>query len=386
LQVTGFRLPLASARDLLAKVFTEPRDRLHIAGRIKDKKMIKEAIIKVVEGKDLSPKEMEAVFTEIMSGAAEPAQIASFITALRCKGETVEEITAAVKVMRKFAATIDVRSSVDIDRDEISIEKETILDTCGTGGTGTNTFNISTTVAFVVAGCGIKVAKHGNRSASGACGSADVLESLGVNVNLSPQEVEACTKRIGIGFMYAPVFHKAMKYAVPVRKAIGIRTIFNILGPLSNPANATCQVLGVYDKSLTPVVAKVLSKLGSRRAFVVHGLDTLDEISITGPTQISELKIKKVSTYIISPVKFGLRKAKLKDIAGGDAKENAQMVLSVLSGGKGPRRDIVLLNAAYAVVASGKAKKVKDAINMVSESIDSGKAMEKLEQLKGFRV
>jgi anthranilate phosphoribosyltransferase len=348
--------------------------------------MIREAIIKVVDNKNLVPKEMEAVFTEIMSGEAEPAQIASFITALRFKQETVEEITAAVKVMRKFAASIDVRSSVDIDRDEINIEKETILDTCGTGGTGTNTFNISTTVAFVVAGCGIKVAKHGNRSASGACGSADVLESLGINLNVSPKEVEACIKGIGIGFMYAPVFHKAMKYAVPVRKAIGIRTIFNILGPLSNPANATCQVLGVYDKRLTPVVAKVLSRMGSRRAFVVYGLDTLDEISITGPTQISELRLKKVRTYRISPHSFGLKKANLKDIAGGDARENAQIILSVLSGGKGPRRDIVLLNAAYALVASGKAKEVKDAIKMASESIDSGKAMEKLKQLKEFRA
>jgi anthranilate phosphoribosyltransferase len=346
--------------------------------------MIREAIIKVVEGKDLTGNEMEVVFTEIMSGAAEPAQIAAFITALRFKGETVDEITAAAKVMRKFAAGIDVRSSVDIDRDEINIEKETILDTCGTGGTGTNTFNISTTVAFVVAGCGIKVAKHGNRSASSACGSADVLEVLGVDINLSPQEVETCIKRIGMGFMYAPIFHKAMKYAVPVRKAIGIRTIFNILGPLSNPANATCQVLGVYDKKLTPVMAKVLGMLGLKRAFVVHGLDTLDEISITGPTQISELKSKKVRTYRISPDKFGLKKAKLKDITGGGAKENARIVLSVLSGEKGPRRDVVLLNAAYAIVASGRSKGIQSAILLAEKSIDSGKAMKKLDQLKGF--
>ena len=347
--------------------------------------MIREAIIKVVEGKDLSPKEMETVFTEIMSGTAEPAQIGAFITALRLKGETVNEITAAAKVMRKFAMSIDVRSSIDIDRDEINIEKETILDTCGTGGTGTNTFNISTTVAFVVAGCGVKVAKHGNRSASSACGSADVLEALGVDINLSPEQVKECIKRIGIGFMYAPVFHKAMKYAVPVRKAIGIRTVFNILGPLSNPANATCQVLGVYDKELTPVMAKVLAMLGLKRAFVVYGLDTLDEISITGPTQISELKGKRITTYRIAPERFGFKRAKLKDIRGGDATKNAGIILSILAGKKGSRRDVVLLNSAYALIASGKARDVKGALILAEKSIDSGRAMEKLKLLKDFK-
>jgi anthranilate phosphoribosyltransferase len=346
--------------------------------------MIRDAIIKVVEGNDLSSKEMEDVFTEIMSGTAEPAQIASLITALRLKGERVNEITAAAKVMRRFSAAIDVRSSVDIDRDEINIEKETILDTCGTGGTGTNTFNISTTVAFIVAGCGIKVAKHGNRSASSACGSADVLEALGVDINLSPGQVKECIKRIGIGFMYAPVFHQAMRYAVPVRKAIGIRTIFNLLGPLSNPANATCQVLGVYDKALTPLMAKALAMLGLKRAFVVYGLDTLDEISITGPTQVSELRSAKVRTYRITPGQFGFKRSRLKDIAGGDAKKNAEIVLSVLGGHRGPRRDVVLLNAAYALVASEKAKNPRKAIAFAEESIDSGSAMEKLRQLKAF--
>jgi len=347
--------------------------------------MIREAIIKVVEEKDLSPKEMDGVFTEIMSGIAEPAQIAAFITALRLKGETVNEITAAAKVMRKLAANIDVRSSVDIDRDEINMEKETILDTCGTGGTGTNTFNISTTVAFVVAGCGVKVAKHGNRSASSACGSADVLEALGVDINLSPEEVKDCIKSIGIGFMYAPVFHKAMKYAVPVRRAIGIRTIFNLLGPLSNPANATCQVLGVYDKDLTPVMANVLGMLKLKRAFVVHGLDVLDEISITGPTQVSELKSGKVRTYRITPEQFGLKRSTLKAIAGGDAKKNAEIILSVLKGKKGPRRDVVLLNTAYALLASAAAKNTKSAIALAERSIDSGRAMEKLNKLKNFK-
>jgi anthranilate phosphoribosyltransferase len=347
--------------------------------------MIREAIIKVVEGRDLSAKEMEAVFTEIMSGSAEPAQTAALLTALRFKGETVKEIAAAAKVMRKFAINIDVRSSVDIDRDEINIEKETILDTCGTGGTGTNTFNISTTVAFVVAGCGIKVAKHGNRSASSLCGSADVLEALGIDLNLSTEGVRECIKRIGIGFMYAPVFHKAMKHAVPVRKAIGIRTIFNILGPLSNPANATCQVLGVYDRKLTSIMANVLNMLGLERAFVVYGLDTLDEISITGPTQVSELKSKRIRTYRISPEQYGFKRAKIRDIAGGDAAKNAQIIRSILNGEKGPKRDVVLLNTAYAILASEKARSIKSAINLAGHSIDSGSALEKLNQLKAFK-
>jgi anthranilate phosphoribosyltransferase len=346
--------------------------------------MIKEAIIKVAEGKDLKAREMEKAFSEIMNGMAEPVQISAFITALRMKGETVEEITAAARVMRKFAATIDVRGGVDIDREDINIEKETILDTCGTGGSGTNTFNISTTVAFVVAGYGVKVAKHGNRSASSQCGSADVLEKLGVDLNLSPKQVEVCTRKIGIGFMYAPLFHSAMKYAVPVRREIGIRTIFNILGPLANPAHATCQVLGVYDRKLTEVMAKVLGNLGVKRAFVVHGLDTLDEISITGPTQISELKSKRVRTYRITPEKFAIKRAKLKDIKGGTAEDNARAVLSVLEGEKGPRRNVVLLNAAYALVAAEKAKTVKSGIRLAEESIDSGKAMAKLNQLKAF--
>ncbi len=344
--------------------------------------MIKEAIGKIAEKKDLTQAEMAQAFEEIMNGAAEPAQISAFITGLRLKGETVDEITAAARVMRKFASTIDVRGSIDIDRDEINVEDETIVDTCGTGGSGTSTFNISTTVAFVVAGCGIKVAKHGNRSASSQCGSADVLEELGINLNLNPKQVERCTKAIGIGFMYAPLFHSAMKYAVPVRKAIGIRTIFNIIGPLSNPANATCQVLGVYDKKLTKVIAKVLGNLGVKHAFVVHGLDTLDEISITGPTQVSELKNKRVKTYIITPEKHGFKRASLKSIKGGNAKDNAKAVLSVLNGEKGPRRDVVLLNACYAIYAASGAKTVKQAIKRAEKSIDSGSALKKLNQLK----
>ncbi len=346
--------------------------------------MIKEAIGKVVEHKALTAVEMDAAFSEIMSGIAAPSQIAAFITGLRMKGETVTEITAAATVMRRFARTIDIQGGLDIDRSDINIEREVILDTCGTGGSGTNTFNISTTVAFVVAGCGIKIAKHGNRSVSSACGSADVLEALGINLDIAPSRVEECIKRIGIGFMYAPLFHKAMKHAAGVRKAIGIRTIFNILGPLSNPANATCQVLGVYSRELTEVMAKVLCKLGLKKAFVVYGLDTLDEISVTGPTQISELKGNKVKTYQVRPEQFGFKRMPLKSIAGGDAAKNSRIVLSVLKGAKGAKRDVVLINAAYGLIAAGKAVNVKEALKMAEYSIDSGMALNKLNQLQAF--
>ncbi|MBN1405539.1 MAG: anthranilate phosphoribosyltransferase [Candidatus Omnitrophica bacterium] len=333
--------------------------------------MIKEAITKITAHKDLTRSEMSLAFEEIMKGEAEPAQIAAFIIALRIKGETTDEITAAAGIMRKFA-------------EKINIGEGPVVDTCGTGGSGINTFNISTAAAFVAAGCGVKVAKHGNRSASSACGSADVLEALGVNLNLTPAQVEKCINEIGIGFLYAPLFHLAMKYAAGVRKAIGIRTIFNILGPLANPANATCQVLGVYEKKLTKIMAEVLNNLGVKRAFVVHGLEGLDEISITGPTQVSEVINKKVKTYIIKPEKFGLKRARLKDIEGAGVKENAAMVLSVLNGETGPKRDVVVLNAAYAVYAAEKAGSVKEAVKKAENSIGSGAALAKLNQLIKF--
>ena len=344
--------------------------------------MIREAIEKVAKRKDLTESEMRGAFKEIMSGGATQAQIGAFVTALRMKGETVEEITAAARVMREMSAHISAgRSTVGIDRDDINIDEETILDTCGTGGSGTNTFNISTTVAFVVAGCGLKVAKHGNRSASGAVGSADVLEALGVKLDVGPDMVQRCILEIGIGFLYAPLFHNAMKYALEPRKEIGIRTIFNILGPLTNPANATSQVLGVYDPSLTEVMAGVLKNLGSKRAFVVYGMDALDEITITGKTKVSELKGGRIRSYYITPEKFGIKRASLDDIKGGDAKKNAGVVISVLKGERSPRRDIVLLNSAAALVSGFKAKDMKSAIKLAAESIDSGRAMEKLLKL-----
>jgi len=344
--------------------------------------MIREAIEKVARRKNLTEVEMRGAFVEIMTGRATGAQIGSFVTALRMKGETVEEITAAARVMREMSVHIDAgRRMVDIGRDDINLDEETIIDTCGTGGSGTNTFNISTTVAFVVAGCGLKVAKHGNRGASSACGSADVLEALGVKLDVGPDMVQRCILEIGIGFMYAPSFHGAMKYALEPRKEIGIRTIFNILGPLSNPANATSQVLGVYESSLTDVMARVLKNLGSKRAFVVYGMDTLDEITITGKTRISELKGGRIRSYYVTPEKFGIKRSSLDDIKGGDARENAEIVISVLKGERSPRRDIVLINAAAGLISGFKAKDMKGAIKLAAESIDSGRAMEKLLKL-----
>ena len=345
--------------------------------------MLKAAIQKVVDGKDLGEEEMEAAMDVIMSGQATPAQIGSFITALRLKGETIEEITGAARVMRRKATRITVDNSlVSIDREDINLDLETIVDTCGTGGDGTHTFNISTTTAFVVAGCGLRVAKHGNRSVSSQCGSADVIETLGVKLDVPSRVVEECLSKVGIGFLFAPALHGAMKHAIGPRKEIGIRSIFNILGPLTNPARANVQVLGVYSKELTPILAAVLNRLGSRSAFVVHGEDSLDEISITGPTFVSELRNGEVSTYIIEPEDFGLPRASMHEIKGGDAKENAQIVLNVLNGEAGAKRNIVLLNAAAALVAAGWAQDFNEGIKRAAQSIDSGAAMRKLKALK----
>ncbi len=344
--------------------------------------MIREALYKVVNHQDLSEEEMVLTMNQIMEGKATQAQIGAFITALRMKGETVEEITGAARVMREKALKIGSGNGlVSIDRDDINIDQETIVDTCGTGGDGTNTFNISTTTAFVVAGAGLKVAKHGNRSVSSCCGSADVLEELGINLNISPRDVERCLEEIGIGFLFAPLLHGAMKYAIGPRKEIGLRTIFNILGPLTNPAGANVQVLGVYEPSLTRTLAEVLQRLGSKSAFVVHGVDCIDEISITGETLVSELNNGEVKEYRVHPEDFGLPCATIEEIRGGNAKDNAKIVRSVLTGENGPRRDVVLLNASAALVAAGKASDFKAGIEAAEEAIDSGKAMAKLDGL-----
>lgn len=330
-------------------------------------------IQKAVMGNDLAEEEMVAVMNEIMEGLATDAQIGAFITALRVKGETIEEITGAARVMREKATRIEVNNG--------SVNIETVLDTCGTGGDESNTFNVSTTAAFVVAGGGVAVAKHGNRSVSSQCGSADVLASLGVNLDVTPDVVADCIRTIGIGFLYAPKLHGAMKYAIGPRREIGIRTIFNILGPLTNPAGANVQLLGVYDQTLTPVLAEVLRNLGSRNAFVVHGEGGVDEISITGPTQVTELRAGKVTTYRISPEDFGIEQAVPSEIKGGDTEYNAAIVRDILDGQKGPKRDMVLLNAGAAFRVADTAADIMAGIAMAKESIDSGKAGEKLELL-----
>jgi anthranilate phosphoribosyltransferase len=324
---------------------------------------------------------MIEVMNQIMGGEATQAQVGAFITALRMKGETIEEITGAARVMRDHATPIRVGKALDIDREEINLDRETILDTCGTGGSGTKSFNISTTVAFVVSACGIKVAKHGNRSISSACGSADVLEALGVNLNVTPQQVESCINEVGVGFLFAPALHGAMKHAIGPRREIGIRTIFNILGPLTNPAGADRQVLGVYDEKLVEVLAKVLVKLGCQRGFVVHGQDGMDEITLTGPTRVAEINEGQVSLSTIEPEDFGLRRCLLSDLQGGDAEENASIVRDVLAGAEGPKRDVVLLNAAYALVAAGIAESVDAGLQKARNMIDEGLAKAKLEGL-----
>lgn len=344
--------------------------------------MIRNAIARVVERENLSEPEMIEVMDQIMSGGATPAQIASFITALRMKGETVEEITGAARVMRERALPIRVgRNALDLDRDDINLDRETILDTCGTGGSGTHSFNISTTVAFVVSSCGVKVAKHGNRAVSSSCGSADVLEALGVNLNVTADAVERCIAEIGIGFLFAPALHGAMKHAIGPRREIGIRTIFNILGPLTNPAGADCQVLGVYRADLVEKLAHVLKKLGCRRGFVVHGLDGMDEITLTAQTRVAEVSPEGVQVKLIAPEDFGLESCLPRELHGGDALGNAVIVKDILAGVPGPKRRVVLLNAAFALVAAGKAPDVMAGLALATEAIDSGRAAAQLEKL-----
>ena len=343
--------------------------------------MIKEAIGKVVVRQDLTEMEMIDVMSQVMGGEATAAQIGAFITALRMKGETIDEIAGAARVMRDHAIPIRVGKALDIDREEINLDRETILDTCGTGGSGTKSFNISTTVAFVVAACGIKVAKHGNRSVSSACGSADVLEALGVNLNVTPAQVESCINEVGVGFLFAPALHGAMKHAIGPRREIGIRTIFNLLGPLTNPAGADRQVLGVYDEQLVEVIARVLVKLGCQRGFVVHGLDGMDEITLTGPTRVAAIGNGEVTLSTIEPEDFALRRCTLADLQGGDAAENAVIVREVLAGTPGPKRDVVLLNAAYALVAAGLARDVESGLDKARVAIDDGLAMARLNDL-----
>ena len=332
--------------------------------------MIKEAIDIVVSGKSLTIEQAAEVMQEIMDGEATPAQFGSFVTALRLKGETVEEIAGMARVMREKSVPVSVSGP--------------LVDTCGTGGDASKTFNISTTAAFVVAGAGLKVAKHGNRGISSGCGSADVLDALGVKIDLGAPEVEKCLEDIGIGFMFAPTFHPAMKYAAPSRKEIGIRTVFNILGPMTNPAGAQSQLLGVFEESLTMKMAQVLCLLGCHHALVVHGEDGLDEITLGGKSTVCELKGDEVTRCYIDPEDFGFPRTNLSNLRGGPPQENADILRRVLQGEKGPYRNIVLVNAAAALVAGDMAKDLEKGVHLAREAIDSGSALEKLNRLIAF--
>lgn len=330
--------------------------------------MISEALAKLVERKDLSREETRGVMEEIMSGQAHEAQIGAFLTALRMKGETVDELTGLAEVMlSKVVAVCPAHPFV--------------VDTCGTGGDCSGTFNISTTAALVAAGAGVCIAKHGNRSVSSHSGSADLLEALGVSLELAPEQVAQCIDKIGIGFMYAPALHPAMKHVMPSRKAMGIRTVFNMLGPLTNPAKAPAQILGVYSGELTEVFAHILRNLGSKHALVVHGDSGLDELSITGPNKVSELKDGEIRSYSVEPEDFGLMRAPLRDLQGGDVSKNVEITQAVLEGREGPQRDIVVLNAGGAILVGGKARELAEGVELAKQSINSGAPRKKLESL-----
>ena len=329
---------------------------------------IKQAIQTVIDSKDLTEQEMMAVANTIMSGEATDSQIGGLLVALRMKGETLEEITGFARVMREKATRIETRNNH-------------LVDTCGTGGDKSGTFNISTISALVAAGAGCSVAKHGNRSVSSQCGSADVLKALGVNLELSPEQVGQCIDETGIGFLFAPMLHSAMKYAIGPRREMGVRTIFNVLGPLTNPAGAKRQLMGVFDGSLTEPLAHVLKELDSEHVMIVHGEDGLDEITLTGNTRISELKDGSVVTYDIHPEDFGFKTCSSADLKGGDPASNAEIAKRILRGEKGAKRDVVLMNAGAVIYTGGKADSYEAGIEIAAETIDNGKAMDALERL-----
>jgi anthranilate phosphoribosyltransferase len=330
---------------------------------------IQEAIKSAVAGNNLSIEQSRAVFTDIMNGGATDAQIAAFIVALRMKGETVDEITGAAEVMRDKATHILPENGAHL------------VDTCGTGGDGSNTFNISTAAAFVAAGAGARVAKHGSRSVSSLSGSADVLEALGITVSVSPEKMKECLDTIGIAFLFAPSLHKAMKFAIGPRKEIAIRTIFNVLGPLTNPALAPHQLLGVFSNHLTGTMASVLNNMGTQRAFVVCGHNNLDEIALSGPTEVAEVHLGTVASYSIVPEQFGFNRFPIEAIRGGTPAENAAIIRDIFNGQQGPCRDIVTLNAAFALLSAGMAADPLEGLAMAGQSIDSGAALGKMEAL-----
>ena len=345
--------------------------------------MILDALHRIANHRQsLSREEARALMSEILAGQCSDTQIAAVLVALHMKGETVEEIVGFAEAIRAAAIPLELQANSVLDASGTG--RDALVDTCGTGGDASGTFNISTATAFVVAGAGVRVAKHGNRSLTSKCGSADVMEALGVNIHLPVTQVAACLDQVGIAFLFAPAMHSAMKHVQTARRELRLRTVFNLLGPLTNPARATCQVVGVYSAELVEKLAEALSMLGLRRALVVHGSDGLDEITITGPTRIAEVRDGQVRSYDVTPEEFGLTRATLKDIAGGDAALNATLIREVLAGKKSARRDVVLLNAAAALVAAGRADHLRDAVPLAAKAIDSGAAERRLDALAKF--
>ena len=345
--------------------------------------MITDALHRIATHREsLSRQQARTVMAEILSGKCTDAQIAALLVALHMKGETVEEIVGFAEAIKAATARLELEPNLTVDLSGTG--RDALVDTCGTGGDASGTFNISSATAIVVAGAGVRVAKHGNRSVTSKCGSADVMEALGVNIQQSAAELRACLDEVGIAFLFAPAMHSAMKYVQPARRELRLRTVFNLLGPLTNPAQASAQLVGVYSAELVEKVAEVLSMLGLRRAMVVHGNDGLDEITITDSTRIAELCAGRVRTYEITPEQFGFARASLDQIMGGDAVKNAAIIRDILAGEKSPGRDIVLLNAAAALVTSGKADRWSEGLRLAASSIDSGKAAATLNALVRF--
>ncbi len=345
--------------------------------------MIVDALHKVANHRtSLTREEARGVMSQILSGEATDAQIGALLVALHMKGETVEEIVGFAEAIREEATPLTNEDGEALDLSGTG--RDALVDTCGTGGDTSGTFNISTATALTIAGAGVRVAKHGNRSISSRCGSADVMEALGVNINLPTTRIAACLQETGIAFLYAPAMHSAMKYVQPARRELRLRTVFNLLGPLTNPARASAQVVGVYSAELVEKLAEALSALGLRRAFVVHGRDGLDEITISGPSKIAEVRDGQVHVYEVAPEDFGLQRASLDEIAGGDAEKNAAIIRAILDGERSCRRDVVLLNAAAALVAAGHADHINEAVPLAAYAIDSGHARQRLQLLVEF--
>lgn len=333
--------------------------------------MIKEVISKLIEQKNLSIEESKEVMKEIMSGSTSPVLISAFLVSLRMKGETVEEISGFAEVMRESSTLIKTKHDI-------------VIDTCGTGGDKCNTFNVSTISAFVVAGAGVAVAKHGNRAVSSKCGSADLMEALGIKIDILPEKIEKCLDEIGIAYLFAPGLHPAMKFASPVRKEIGVRTVFNILGPIANPARVKAQIIGVYSLNLVETIINVLKNLGHIRAMVVHGLDGVDEISLSGETKVAELKDGKIRFYNVKPEDFKMKSEKLTEVKAGSIEDNVKIAINILNGKEDAFRDMVILNAGAGIFVGGKAQTLAEGIELAKKSIDSKFALKKLELLKEY--